>query len=250
MWNECAAPITDLSENIFNHVEIPFAIATCIKIMRNNMNNKDLLRSRPNLQEYNPIIIQMNREKLNDPNPKFTDLGASLFVREFLSYLPDPLLPRLLPSIEVTEPAIVVDELCKLDLSERHLKLFVYIFKFLYDYWKKMAIEMTPPNVDKTVRDSKSYEALDGIARAMVPWMFTPIVTNTGKMKKKEQDDDYLIIDNGGPKRQSKQGGSVDRFLFRFVVGNFEEIFTQLNSRKSDFRLGTVYAFYLAQRVN
>lgn len=198
---------------MFNSVGIPFAIATCIQIMRKNMGQEDqklnMLRSQPATVNYHLTIGKMNAGQIDIPAS--TDpLQARLMIKEFFTLLSVKLLPfdyvDVFGNGDETAPVAVVNAL--ITLSPQHLKLFVYIFKFLYDYAEQVKLlPMDPSQIHSAV-----YADLNGIADCVAPWMFSPI----NQMKK---------------------------HLFKTVLYNFNDIFTVLHNRMPKLDFKSVYNF-------
>lgn len=207
-WIRFNTPINDL---LSNPTGTPIAIETCIRIMRDNINVvPDLLRSPSGTRVYNSIIDEMNERDANAPN-FVNPRDASLFIKEFLKYLPDQLLP---PSINhglhhIMTLDSIVNEL--LALSPSHLKLFVYIFKFLDEYLKRM--KHSGYGQDQQQESFVDIE-LNEIATCMVPWMF-----------------------------RSLDDREQDKYIFKIVLGRFDSIFTKLCNMRKDLNLENVYVF-------
>lgn len=147
-WNITEMKLDEIPNEYFNGKDVIIAITDAILIMRQHLNDANILSSRIRLfgklnkERYTFTIYKMNHDGLKTLT---TDdhLVAAAFVWQFLKGMEEPLLYKFsfdfdtipapdLPSKIVL--AMTVDQYQQAPLGGRHLKLFVYIFKFFKEY--------------------------------------------------------------------------------------------------------------------
>lgn len=236
-WNvfRRGRPIDSFSKRYYNENGIIKAIEICILLMKANMKDRSLIRSRKDvlLAEYNAVIDEMNINYKTIPNTD-NPLVASVFVRAFLDDMPSPLLPTSISNRTVDEykqmasPSLTIaNDL--LDLQDRHLRLFVYIFKFLQHYlWYTMEPDLFAD--DDTEKEEEPKLTIDGIATCMAPCITHSVKVEQlktpheveGKNRANELAASFLAM------QEAKEKLTKSANVFKYVLENLDDIISML----------------------